>query len=461
MTAMDETRRIGILGMARSGRSVLRDALARGIECLVYDDRPESLAAAVAEGGRAGSLGDVAGLDALVVSPGVPLYFPRPHALILAAKAAGVRLTSDIDLFAERLAGREVIGITGTNGKSTTTALVHHLLRAAGRDAELGGNIGRPALDLELGGRERLFVLELSSYQLDLAQTLACRIAVLLNLTPDHLDRHGTFDAYVAAKRRLFTLQPKGGIAVLGVDDAPSRALADDLEAEGRRVIRISALGPVAGGVWADGTRLIDGTGGAAVEVADLAGIEALEGRHNRQNAAAAFAVLRAVGVAPEAGVRGFVGFQSLPHRMQTVARAGRVRFVDDSKATNPEAAIPSLSSFADIFWIAGGKPKPGGFAALLPHLAAVRGAWLIGEAAAEIGAALPAGLPRHMAGRLELAVPEAFAAARASGVVEPVVLLAPACASFDQFTSYEARGAAFATLARGLEAESAVGVGA
>jgi len=451
MTAMGGKGRIGILGMARSGRSVLRDALARGIDCLVYDDRPESVAAAVAEGGRAGKVGDVAGLDALVVSPGVPLHFPAPHAVIAAARAAGVPLTSDIDLFAERLAGRTVVGITGTNGKSTTTALAHHLLVAAGRDAELGGNIGRPVLDLELGGSGRVFVLELSSYQLDLALKLACQVAVLLNLTPDHLDRHGTFEAYVAAKRRLFELQPEGGVAVVGVDDAPSRALADALAAAGRKVIRISALGPVPGGVWAEGTLLVDGTGETPRTVADLAGIESLEGRHNRQNAAAAWAVLRALGVAAEAAVGGFASFRSLPHRMQTVARAGAVRFVDDSKATNPEAAIPSLSSFAEIFWIAGGKPKPGGFAALLPHLAAVRGAWLIGEAAGEIAATLPAAMPRHLAGRLDVAVPEAFAAACTSNAPEPVVLLAPACASFDQFTSYEARGAAFATLAREL----------
>ncbi len=449
--AMSGKGRIGILGMARSGRSVLRDALASGIDCLVYDDRPESVAAAVTEGGRAGTAADVAGLDALVVSPGVPLHFPAPHPVIEAARAAGVRLTSDIDLFAERLGGRVVVGITGTNGKSTTTALIHHLLVAAGRDAVLGGNIGRPVLDLEPGPEGRTFVLELSSYQLDLAEALACRVAVLLNLTPDHLDRHGTFEAYVAAKRRLFELQPEGGIAVVGVDDAPSRELALGLEAEGRRLIRISAKSPVPGGVWAEGRQLVDGMGETPQAVADLAGIESLEGRHNLQNAAAAYAVLRALGVPAEAAVRGFASFSSLPHRMQTVARAGAVRFVDDSKATNPEAAIPSLSSFAEIFWIAGGKPKPGGFAALLPHLAAVRGAWLIGEAADEIAAALPRELPRQLAGRLDVAVPAAFAAARASAAVEPVVLLAPACASFDQFTSYEARGDAFAALAREL----------
>jgi UDP-N-acetylmuramoylalanine--D-glutamate ligase len=444
-------QRIGILGMARSGMAVLRDALAQGQDCLVYDDNPTPLAKAIEAGGKPGTPGDVASLEALVVSPGVPLYHPAPHPVIEAARRHGIPITSDIDLFAERLAGRTVIGITGTNGKSTTTALIHHLLVAVGLDASLGGNIGKPVLDLDLGSPERVFVLELSSYQLDLATGIAPRIGVLLNITPDHLDRHGTFEAYIAAKRRLFDLQPETGIAVIGVDDAPTRTIADELEAQGRRVIRISAASELQRGVYASGTELVDATGETPKAVADLAGIQSLEGRHNRQNAAAAWAVLRALGVPEADAARGFATFESLPHRMATVARAGRVRFVDDSKATNPEAAIPSLSSFADIFWIAGGKPKPGGFAALQPHLAAVRGAWLIGEAAGEIAASLPADLPVEQSETLERAVPAAYAAARQSTAAAPVVLLAPACASFDQFANYEARGDAFAALARDL----------
>jgi UDP-N-acetylmuramoylalanine--D-glutamate ligase len=453
---MAEARRIGILGMARSGLAVLRAGLANGAQCLVFDDDPAARDAAVAAGGTAGTLADVATLAALVVSPGVPLHHPAPHPVIAAARAHAIPLTSDIDLFADRIAGRAVIGVTGTNGKSTTTALIHHLLVAAGRDAVLGGNIGRPVLDLDVGGADRLFVLELSSYQLDLAERLACRIGVLLNITPDHLDRHGTFAAYVAAKRRLFDLQAADGIAVVGVDDRSSRAIADELAAAGRRVLRISAAGPLGHGVYAEGTRLVDALDGAPRTVADLAGIASLEGRHNRQNAAAAYATLRALGIAASDAVQGFASFASLPHRMATVARAGKVRFVDDSKATNPEAAIPSLSSFRDIYWIAGGRPKPGGFAALLPHLGAVRGAWLIGEAAEAIAATLPADLPVTMAGRLEQAVPAAYAAARAASTAEAVVLLAPACASFDQFTNYEARGDAFANLACRLVATEA-----
>lgn len=454
---MAAARRIGILGMARSGLAVLRDGVARGDDCLVFDDNPGPLEAAVAAGGRPGASADIAGLDALVVSPGVPLHHPAPHAVIAAARASGVRITSDIDLFADRLQGRPVIGITGTNGKSTTTALIHHLLASAGLDAVMGGNIGRPVLDLELDGNDRLFVLELSSYQLDLAEKIACRIGVLLNITPDHLDRHGTFDAYVRAKRRLFELQPADGIAIIGVDDPTCSAIADELEAAGRRVIKISAAGLLENGVFVRGTVLVDALDGNAREVVGLAGIQSLEGRHNRQNAAAAYAALRALGVAPADAVKGFASFASLPHRMATVARAGRVRFVDDSKATNPEAAIPSLTSFADIYWIAGGKPKPGGFQALVPHLNAVRGAWLIGEAADAMAATLAGCVPVTVAGTLERALPAAFAAARGGTAAEAVVLLAPACASFDQFTSYEARGDRFAALARELSATEPV----
>ncbi|MFO1047832.1 MAG: UDP-N-acetylmuramoyl-L-alanine--D-glutamate ligase [Geminicoccaceae bacterium] len=349
----------------------------------------------------------------------------------------------DVDLFAELLGERPVVGITGTNGKSTTTALVHHLLRTAGVDAEVGGNIGRPVFELELGPPERVFVLELSSFQLDLCDTLRCRVAVWLNLTPDHLDRHGDLAGYVAAKERIFRNQAGGDRIVIGVDDAPSRGVAERLAAAGRDVTTVS-VGGAADVTVEDGLLREHG-----VAIRDLRPLGNLRGRHNWQNIAVAYATVRALGLDPEQAVAGLAGFAGLPHRMEQVARAGSVLWVNDSKATNPDAAEKSLTSFADIFWIAGGKPKPGGFRSLRPALAGVRAGYLIGTAAEEIAADLGDLVPMHRVGTLEAAVREASAAARAAGTSEAAVLLAPACASFDQFAELRGRGDRFRALAQ------------
>ncbi|MDF1587488.1 UDP-N-acetylmuramoyl-L-alanine--D-glutamate ligase [Marinimicrococcus flavescens] len=436
-------RRVGVLGLARSGIAAGRALARAGAEVLAFDDRPQAAA-----GFAAGTREDIPGLALLVVSPGVPLTHPAPHAVIVAARAAGVPVTGDIELFATSLAGpRPILAITGTNGKSTTTALVHHLLHAAGRPAQMGGNIGRAVFDLAPGPADEALVLELSSYQLDLCETLRCRVAAWLNLTPDHLDRHGGMEGYAAAKRRIFRNQQPGDTAVVAIDDAPSRALADELAAAGRRVLRVSSLGPVRAGVGVEEGILLDGLDGPPVAVADLRGLATLRGRHNQQNVAAAYAMLRAFKLAPEEAVRGLESFAGLPHRTEEVGRIGPVLFVNDSKATNPESATKSLASFSDIFWIAGGVAKEGGFATLLPHLGAVRRAYLIGVAAPAMAAALGGRVPLVEVGTLEEAVAMAHADAQASGLAEPVVLLAPACASFDQFTSFEARGDAFRAL--------------
>ncbi|MFO1071686.1 MAG: UDP-N-acetylmuramoyl-L-alanine--D-glutamate ligase [Geminicoccaceae bacterium] len=434
-------KRVGILGLARSGLAAARALAAAGAEILAFDDRPEVLAAS---GLPAGTPGAVPGLALLVPSPGVPLG----HPLIAAARAAGVPVRGDVDLFARLLGPRPLIGITGTNGKSTTTALIHHLLLAAGRDAVMGGNIGRPVFDLELGPEERIFVLELSSFQLDLCAELPCRVAVWLNLTPDHLDRHGDMAGYLAAKRRIFQGQGPEDVAVVAIDDAPSRATAQELRRQGRRVVTVSLDEAVPAGIEAGSGRLIDRLDGAPVEAIDLRALGNLRGRHNWQNAAAAYAALRSLGLTGAQAVAGLPTFRALPHRMEEVARAGRVVWVNDSKATNTDAAATSLKSFADIYWIAGGKPKPGGFASLRPLMGAVRAGYLIGQAADEIAADLGDLAPMRRLGTLEAALAAASADARAGDAAEAVVLLAPACASFDQFTSFEARGDRFRALA-------------
>jgi UDP-N-acetylmuramoylalanine--D-glutamate ligase len=376
--------------------------------------------------------------------------------LILAARGHGVPIRGDVDLLAELVGPRPVVGITGTNGKSTTTALIHHLLRSAGVDAELGGNIGRPVLELDLGPLDRVLVLELSSFQLDLCERLCCRVAVWLNLTPDHLDRHGDLAGYVAAKERIFSNQGEGDVAVVGIDDAPSQEVAYRLRALGRKVVTVSLDQAVPAEIEAGTGRLIDTLDGAAIEAIDLRALPNLRGRHNWQNAAAAYAAVRALGLPPERAIAGLSSFAGLPHRMEEVARAGRVVWVNDSKATNPDSAARSLSSYPSIYWIAGGKPKLGGFKSLRPCLGAVRGAYLIGAAADEIAADLGDLVPVRRCGRLDAAVAHASADARAGGEVEAVVLLAPACASFDQFKDFEARGDAFRALAMAQAREDA-----
>jgi UDP-N-acetylmuramoylalanine--D-glutamate ligase len=302
--------------------------------------------------------------------------------------------------------------------------------------------------DLVLGGPEETIVLELSSFQLELAQSLACRVAVWLNLTPDHLDRHGDLEGYAAAKRRIFELQGAGDRAVIGIDDPISAALAETLARQGRAPLRVSVGRVPEGGVGVIEGRLLDALEGEARPVADLRGLRALKGAHNQQNAAAAYAALRALGLDPAEATAGLASFAGLPHRMEEVGRVGRVTLVNDSKATNPDAATKSLGAFDSVYWIAGGRAGPGGFAALAPFMARVRRGFLIGEAAEAIAAELGRLAPLERSGTLEAALDAALAAATAAGE-EAVVLLAPACKSFDQFKSYEQRGDVFRELVR------------
>ncbi|MFL5332067.1 MAG: UDP-N-acetylmuramoyl-L-alanine--D-glutamate ligase [Geminicoccaceae bacterium] len=435
-------RKVGILGLARSGLAAARALATAGAEVLVFDDRPEALAAAPY---RAGRSADIAELALLVPSPGVPLSHPQLHPLIAAARAAGAEIRGDVDLFAQTIGERRIVGITGTNGKSTTTALIHHLLASADVDAVLGGNIGKPVFDLDPGPPGRVFVLELSSFQLDLCQRLCCRVAVWLNLTPDHLDRHGDLAGYIAAKERIFARQGEGDVAVVGIDDRPSRDLAHRLRAQGRAVHSVTLEPATDADVSVREGRLYEGS----AKLLDLRQLTNLRGRHNWQNIAIAYAAVRALGLTGAQALAGLPGFRSLPHRMEEVARAGHVVWVNDSKATNPDSAEKSLMSFERIFWIAGGKPKPGGFRSLRTALGKVQAGYLIGTAAAEIEADLGDIAPMHRVGTLDAAVVAASAAARSAPGLEAAVLLAPACASYDQFANFEARGDAFRAFAR------------
>jgi UDP-N-acetylmuramoylalanine--D-glutamate ligase len=392
---------------------------------------------------------------ALVLAPGVPLTHPEPHWAAALARKAGVEVIGDIELFCRERAksGRAcpLIAITGTNGKSTTTALITHLLGSGGRDAQMGGNIGVPVLALEPFAPGRAYVLEVSSYQIDLAPSLAPTVGILLNVSEDHLDRHGDMKNYAAIKERLVANVEPGKTAVIDIDDDYTRAAADRIERAGKTVVRVSVLSPLFDGYYADGSRILRSINGKAETIADLAGIGSLRGLHNAQNAACAIAACIALDSSVDAIREGLRTFPGLAHRMQQVARKGNVLFVNDSKATNADSAAKALASFHDIFWIAGGKPKTGGISGLSQFFPRIRKAYLIGEAAAEFTRTLEGRVPHEINGNLSAAIDAATRDAVASGLQEPVILLSPACASFDQYPNFEVRGRAFCDIVLGM----------
>jgi len=440
---------VAVVGAGLSGLAAAR-ALDRGdAQVVVWDDRLKARDAAEAAGFAVRDLpaADFSGFKAIVLAPGIPLTHPEPHWSVKKARAAGVEVIGDVELFfRERAAaalGSKVIAITGTNGKSTTAALTAHLLDAGGRRVALGGNIGEPVLDLDGFAADITYVLEISSYQIDLTPSLKPDAAALLNITPDHLDRHGTLENYAATKARIFAQLSVEGTAVIGVDDEPCRAIADGLSGP-FAVKRVAVGSAVQNGVWAQDGVLVEMVGGQEVGRADLAGIGSLRGAHNWQNAAAAYALARAMDLPASAIQTGLRSFAGLAHRMEQVARVGAVLFVNDSKATNADATGKALGSFDDIYWIVGGRAKDGGLTGLEPFYPRIARAYLIGEAAEDFATELGDAVPHVSCGTLDRAVAEAARDAGRSAAPEPVVLLSPACASFDQFASFVKRGDAF-----------------
>ncbi|MFM8820186.1 MAG: UDP-N-acetylmuramoyl-L-alanine--D-glutamate ligase [Phenylobacterium sp.] len=461
-----EGKTVAVFGLARTGLAAARALLAGGAEVAVWDDRAQGLAAAQAEGLEIVdlSMAEWSGFDALMLSPGVPLTHPEPHWTVRRAREAGVEILGDIELFARTVnlapahKRPRVIAVTGTNGKSTTTALIGHLCAHSGRDTRIGGNIGVGVLDLPDMHGGAVYVLELSSYQLDLTTSLKPDVSVLLNVSPDHLERHGGMEGYVAAKRRVLLNQGAGDTAVIGVDDPWGQRLCTEVKAANRRtIVPVSASKAIGRGVYALQGVLYDATGERAVQVVDLNRARSLPGRHNWQNAAAAYAAVRGLGAPVSEIAEGLLSFPGLAHRMETVAHVRGVRFVNDSKATNSDAARQALSSYPRVYWIAGGRAKDGGIESLADLFPRIARAYLIGEAAPAFGLALEGRAPHLECGDLQSAVNQAFEDARASGE-GGVVLLSPACASFDQFTDFEARGEAFRSSVLALAEAQAAG---
>lgn len=448
-------RKVALFGLGGSGLATAQALVAGGAEVTAWDDNPDSVAKASAAGVPTADLRTVdwAAFAAFVLSPGVPLTHPKPHWTVDLAHAAGVEIIGDVELFVrERRAHAPdcaFIAITGTNGKSTTTALIAHILKESGRDTQLGGNIGTAVLTLDPPKAGRFYVVECSSYQIDLAPTLNPTAGILLNLTPDHLDRHGTMQHYADIKERLVA---GSGTAIVGVDDSFSALIADRVERAGTRTVRISRRHVLASGLYAEGPRILKAEGGTSSLFVDLDGIQTLRGGHNAQNAAAAIAACLAVGVSAGEIHAGLKSFPGLKHRMQPVGRKGTVVFVNDSKATNADAAAPALSSYDRIYWIAGGLPKEGGITTLAPFFPKIAKAYLIGEAAPAFAATLGEAVPYEISGTLEQAVAHAAADAGRDETGGSAVMLSPACASFDQYKNFEVRGDAFVGHVRAIE---------
>ena len=456
-------RDVAVFGLGRTGLSAAQALTAGGARVLAWDDDAKNRAAAEAAGTPVSDINarDWRDFSALVLSPGVPLTHPKPHRVVELAQAVGVPIVGDVELFARAVNALsptvrpKVIGITGTNGKSTTSALIAHILTACGKDARLGGNIGRAVLDLPPIHAGAYYVLELSSYQLDLTRSLRCDVAVWLNLSPDHLDRHGDMKGYLTAKKRILMNQGAQDWAVIGADDPYCARVCTELTAAGgRQVAAISSGQALANGVCVVGGRVYDALSGRAQAAMDQDQAPALPGRHNGQNLAAAYAAARVLGLAPRAIADAIASFPGLEHRLERAGTVKGVRFVNDSKATNADAAAQALSVYPRIYWIAGGQAKEGGIAPLARYMPQVAKAYLIGEAAYDFASFLDGKAAYAIMGDLESAVRRAYADAAAAREPDPVVLLSPACASFDQFKDFEDRGRAFKRAVASLKAE-------
>lgn len=454
-------RKVAIFGLARSGIAAGTALAAGGADVVCWDDGEPGRAAALKAGLPVVDLGaaDWRRFAALVLAPGVPLTHPEPHWTVRKARGAGIEIIGDVELFFRERAkvapGSPVVAVTGTNGKSTTTALIAHILRAAGQDAQMGGNIGTAILSLDPPARDRTHVIEMSSFQIDLTPSLVPTVGVLLNVSPDHLDRHGTLEDYAAIKARLVMA---ADVSFVGIDDDTSRGIGVRRLNMGRPHFPVSQT-PFEWGFYADGADVFfrDLGGETAQRIAGLSGIATLRGRHNAQNAAAAAGVASWFRVPADVIAGALETFPGLPHRLEDVGRIGRTLFINDSKATNADSTEKALASFPrDIYWIAGGRAKEGGIRPLAAYFPRIARAYLIGEAADEFAATLEGTVAFERAGTLKTAVEHAARDAAQSAGSEPVVLLSPACASYDQFKSFEHRGDRFRELVGALAAQGA-----
>jgi len=457
-------KRLFVMGLGLSGLATVEALVEGGAKVFAWDDNGERRARADRRNATIASPESVdwQTIDYLVLSPGIPHTHPEPHPAAAMAKAAGVPIIGDVELMLAECPDARIVAITGTNGKSTTTALIGHIFATAGLKAEVGGNLGTAVLSFEPLGADGTYILELSSYQLELTPSLAPEIAILLNISPDHLDRHGGLRGYIAAKTRIFANQGAEDTAIVGIDDADSAAIAEQLEARAPKLMRISGRDNAAADLRYSGSSLV----ASGKPVLSLAPAKTLPGTHNHQNAAAAFAACRAAGIDSAVIAEAMFSFPGLAHRQELVTERDGIRYVNDSKATNADAAERALGCYEPIYWIAGGRAKAGGITSLKPYFPRIRHAFLIGESAPDFGETLGSAVPHTQCGTLDKAVDAAHLMARKERLPGATLLLSPAAASFDQFASFEQRGDHFrdqvlrltgmdAEMAHGAEARS------
>lgn len=456
-----KNKKVALFGLGGSGVATAKSLLAGGADVLAWDDKMETVEKTRAENIPVSDLHNVdwSKISALVLAPGVPLTNPQPHWTVKLAKAAGVEIIGDIELFIRernaylkhhKLADEDMpfIAITGTNGKSTTTALINHLLNECGKMSEMGGNIGTAILSLEAFEKNRFYVIECSSFQIDLTPSINPTVGILLNISPDHIDRHGTFAHYCEIKKRLVN---GAKTALVAVDDENSTKIYEELLNAHHNVLPVSKDKVLKSGYYAVKDELFSVENGKPEARLSLSGISSLRGSHNAQNALMALATLDILKIKPVELQRIFASYVGLPHRMQQVRKIGNALYVDDSKATNAEASAPALATFDHIYWIIGGLAKEGGITALKDYFPKIRKAYLIGDAAEDFARTINGAFPISMSGTLEKAVQEAHQDAGADKAEEVAVLLSPACASYDQFKNYGARGDAFKAFVKAL----------
>ncbi len=443
-------QQLAVVGLGRAGLATIKALRAGGAVVHAWDDQPQARERAAERKATITSIEDMPWNDiqSLVLSPGIPLTHPEPHPAVHAARKAGCEIIGDIELLYRQQPEATYIGITGTNGKSTTAVLTHHLLRKGGVKAELGGNIGIPALDLPPLGEQGAYVLELSSYQLDLVDQLHCNHAIWLNISPDHLDRHGDMPGYINAKQRIFRHLEAGDNITIGIDDPYSHEVYERYCRKLGKKVTITPISQdvVRGGIEVSEESVTVPVDGEALRFM-LDEMPALKGRHNAQNVAAAANVALTLDVSPEAIRKGLKSFPGLEHRLEPVMTYKEIMAINDSKATNPEAAAKALAAYRRIYWIAGGVPKSDNWEMLKPYAPHIIRAYMIGQAAPSLmQAASQWGVPAMQSGSLEAAVSQAVSDAMRTNT-PAVILLSPACASFDQFSDFEDRGRQFKKL--------------